>query len=172
MNSRSHAPVSAGTNFSRVLSRSAHCGAPLRATGAVALIAVLAFSSVGSARLHAQSANSLYKSGQAAEAREDYDAAYDFYQKANAKNPKDITYRIALYRVRTSASGMHVTNGRKLLQEGNEPGRIGPVPARSCARSQQRGGLAGNPQAASQKNPISSTARSSHTAGGRRTAGN
>ena len=123
MNSRAHAPVLAGTNLSRVLFRSARFRTIVR-TGAVALIAVLALSFMGSARLHAQSANSLYKSGQNAEAHEDYDAAFDFYQKANAKNPRDITYRIALFRVRTSASGMHVTNGRKLLQDGNEEGAL------------------------------------------------
>ena len=37
--------------------------------------------------------------GEAAEAREDYDTAFDDYQKAYAKAPKDLTYTTALYRV-------------------------------------------------------------------------
>jgi len=129
MNSRAHAPVITGTNLSRVLFSSARCRTIVRCrdaarSGVVALIAALALSFAGSARLHAQSANSLFKSGQNAEAHEDYDTAFDFYQKANAKNPRDITYRIALFRVRTSAAGAHVTNGRKLLQNGDEEGAL------------------------------------------------
>ena len=117
MNSRTHAPVSAGTKLCRPILETAR-------VGAIAFIVALAFSSLGGVRLHAQSANSLYKSGQAAEVREDFDAAYDFYQKANAKNPRDITYRLALYRVRTTAAAVHATNGRKLLQDGNEQGAL------------------------------------------------
>ena len=59
-----------------------------------------------------------------AEARQDYDAAFDDFQKANAKNPKDLTYRTALYRVRVSASAMHITKGRKLLQAGDNQGAL------------------------------------------------
>jgi general secretion pathway protein D len=92
----------------------------LKAAFRIALIAVLAFSGLAGVRLHAQSASSLFKSGQSAEAREDYDAAFDFFQKANAKNPKDLNYRTALYRVRVSASAMHLTRGRKLIQSGDE----------------------------------------------------
>jgi general secretion pathway protein D len=111
MNSRFHGPVLAGSTLSSAIVK-------------IACIALLTLAFAGTTRLHAQSANSLYKSGQAAEAREDYDAAYDFYQKANARNPKDITYRLALYRVRTTAAGVHVTNGRNLLQAGNEQGAL------------------------------------------------
>ena len=107
MNSRAHAPVLPTSALSQAVFR-------------IALIGVLALSFAAGARLHAQSANSLFKSGQAAEARQDYDAAFDFYQKANQKNPSDITYRAALYRVRTTAAGVHVTNGRKLVQAGND----------------------------------------------------
>jgi general secretion pathway protein D len=111
MNSRAHGPVLAGSTLSSAIVRTV-------------CIALLAFAFAGTTHLHAQSANSLYKSGQNAEAREDYDTAYDFYQKANAKNPKDITYRAALYRIRTTAAGVHVTNGRNLLQSGNEQGAL------------------------------------------------
>ncbi len=111
MNSRAHAPVTTGFTLSRALCR-------------MTLAATLALLSLSSASLHAQSANSLYKHGQDAEARQDYDAAFDFYQKANARNPKDITYRAALFRVRTTAAAMHITNGRKLLQAGNQQGAL------------------------------------------------
>jgi general secretion pathway protein D len=90
----------------------------------ITLFAVLAVLGLSAAGLRAQSAGSLYKSGQNAEAREDYDAAFDFFQKANAKNPKDLSYRAALYRVRVSASAMHLTRGRKLLKSGDEQGAL------------------------------------------------
>ncbi len=111
MNSRAHVPVPTGLLLSRAIFK-------------IVLIAGLVLSFGASTHLQAQSANSLYKKGQAAEARQDYDTAFDFYQKANAKNPRDIAYRAALYRIRTSAAGMHVTNGRKLLEAGNQPGAL------------------------------------------------
>ncbi len=46
------------------------------------------------------------------------------YQKAYAKAPKDLRYRTALYRVRVSASSLHVTKGRKLFQAGDEQGAL------------------------------------------------
>ena len=78
----------------------------------------------GSVSLHAQSAGTLYKRGQAAEQREDFDAASTIYQKAAEKAPKDLRYRTALYRVRLSASGLHLTRGRKLLQAGDLQGAL------------------------------------------------
>jgi general secretion pathway protein D len=62
----------------------------------------------------------MFKHGQAAEAREDYDDALDLYQKALAKSPDDLAYKTALYRVRVSASGLHMSKGRKLLQGGDD----------------------------------------------------
>ena len=123
MNSHAHTPVLTGTILPQTILVTTRCRSIAR-IGAVAFIAALVFLLVGSTRLNAQSASSLYKRGQAAEAREDYDTAYDLYQKANAKNPRDITYRAAFLRVRTTAAGMHMTNGRKLLQDGNEPGAL------------------------------------------------
>ncbi len=87
----------------------------------VALFGFLALSCV---TLRAESANSMYKHGEAAEAREDYDTAFDLYQKAAAKAPKDLTYKTALIRVRVSASGLHMTKGRRLLQGGDEQGAL------------------------------------------------
>jgi general secretion pathway protein D len=66
-----------------------------------------------------ESAKSLYNQGRAAETREDYDTAFDDYQKAVAKNPKEEHYKIALNRVRVTAAAAHIDKGRKLLKAGN-----------------------------------------------------
>ena len=66
----------------------------------------------------------MFKHGQTAETKEDYDTAFNDYQKALAKAPKDLTYRTALIRVRVSASAMHMTKGRKLLAAGDEQGAL------------------------------------------------
>ena len=71
----------------------------------IALFAVLAAVGWSSVSLYAESARSLFKRGEAAEAREDYDSAYNYYQQANAKDPKDLEFRASLYRIRVSASG-------------------------------------------------------------------
>lgn len=86
----------------------------------IALFAILAVLGLSCVSLHAESANSDFKRGQSAEAREDYDAALDYYQRAIAKSPKDLAYRTALDRVRVTASAIHLTKGRKLLQGGDD----------------------------------------------------
>jgi general secretion pathway protein D len=95
-----------------------------RAAFWIPLFAILALTGLSSVSLHAESASAFFKRGEKAEAREDYDTALDDYQKATAKAPKDITYRTAFFRVRISASAMHLTKGRKLLQAGDEQGAL------------------------------------------------
>ncbi len=113
MKSRAQSPVASGCVLS---------GAAFR----IALFAVLAVIGLSGVSLHAaESANSYFKRGESAEAREDYDAAFDNFQKAYAKAPKDLRYRTALYRVRVSASAAHLTKGRKLFQAGDEQGALG-----------------------------------------------
>ncbi len=90
----------------------------------VAFFAVLAVLGPGSVALHADAGSSYYKRGQAAEASEDYDAAYLNYQRAYAAAPKNLHYRASLYRVRLSASALHVTKGRKLMNAGDEQGAL------------------------------------------------
>jgi general secretion pathway protein D len=90
----------------------------------IALLAVLAVFGLSSVPLRAESANTFFKRGQTAEAREDYDAAFDNYQKAYKKEPKDLRFRAALYRVRITASAVHVTKGQKLMDTGNEQGAL------------------------------------------------
>jgi general secretion pathway protein D len=89
-----------------------------------ALLAALASLGLPSVRVHAESANSDYKQGQNAEAREDYDTAFADYQKALAKNPKDARFKIALARVRVTASADHLTKGRKLLAAADNSGAL------------------------------------------------
>ncbi|HZB89044.1 MAG TPA: type II and III secretion system protein, partial [Terracidiphilus sp.] len=73
---------------------------------------------------HAQSAKSFYKEGQKAEAREDYDTAFQSYQHAYEISPKDIVYKEAYFRVRTEASAGHQLKGRKLFETGDEQGAL------------------------------------------------
>ncbi|MGA9069966.1 MAG: type II and III secretion system protein, partial [Terracidiphilus sp.] len=70
--------------------------------------------------LGAESAAGFFKHAQSAEARQDYDTAFDNYQKAYAKAPKNLQYRSALYRIRGTASATHVTKGRKLQEAGKD----------------------------------------------------
>lgn len=111
MNHRVVLPVTAGA-------------ALLKAAYSLALFAVLAGFGLHSVSLHAESANKLFKQGENAEAREDYDAAYDNYQKAYAKAPNDLRFRTAYYRVRISAASVHMNKGRKLLRAGDEQGAL------------------------------------------------
>ena len=83
-------------------------------------IALFGFLALSCLPLHAESAGSMYKHAQAAEAREDYDAAFDLYQQAFAKAPNELAYRTSLYRIRVSASGFHMSKGRRLLDGGDE----------------------------------------------------
>lgn len=73
---------------------------------------------------HAESAGSLYKQGQRAEAREDIPAAYEFFYKAYQQNPKDLRYKTSYYRLRLSAAAYHVHLGEKLSAQGDDPGAL------------------------------------------------
>jgi general secretion pathway protein D len=90
----------------------------------IAGLSLLAIFCLSSVRLHAESAYSYFKKGESAEAREDYDAAFDNYQKAYAKDPKDLRYRTALYRVRVTDSSIHLSKGRKLVNSGDDQGAL------------------------------------------------
>ena len=90
----------------------------------IAFFAVLVVLGPGSVALRADAGSSFYKRGQVAEASEDYDAAYLNYQRAYAASPQNLHYRASLYRVRLSASAMHVTKGRKLMSSGDEQGAL------------------------------------------------
>jgi general secretion pathway protein D len=91
---------------------------------ALAISCTVAGLGAGAARLYAESANSDFKQAQAAEARDDYDTAFNLYQKAYNRDPKDARFQISLARIRTTASSAHITKGRKLLQSGDVQGAL------------------------------------------------
>jgi general secretion pathway protein D len=66
----------------------------------------------------AESAKSLYNKGKIAEARQNYEQAYDFYKKAYDQNPQDVSYRSAYERLRFLAGASHVHRGQLLREAG------------------------------------------------------
>lgn len=90
----------------------------------LAVFAVLTLVGLGGIAAQAESAKTIFRRGQAAEARQDYDTAYNDYQKALSMSPNDMAYQTAVYRVRISASALHVKQGRKLLQAGDQQGSL------------------------------------------------
>jgi tetratricopeptide (TPR) repeat protein len=65
-----------------------------------------------------ESAKALYSQGQKAEARQDYIAAFEAFNKAYQLKPTDLKYRIAFQRTRFLASAAHVNKGQELRKEG------------------------------------------------------
>ncbi len=59
-----------------------------------------------------------YTQGRKAEHLQDYDAAYDYYQKALKNDPENATYLIKFNQARFEASSLHVKNGVKLRDRG------------------------------------------------------
>src|SRR5881227_1758893 len=66
----------------------------------------------------AASANSLFKKGKDAEARQNYEQAYDYYKQAYELKPKDIQYRASYERTRFLAGASHVHRGQLLRDAG------------------------------------------------------
>ena len=66
----------------------------------------------------ADSAKSLYNKGKDAEARQNYEAAYDFYRQAYDQKPKDLAYRASYERTRFLAAASHVHRGQLLRDAG------------------------------------------------------
>lgn len=73
---------------------------------------------------HGQSAGTWNKRGQAAEAREDFDAAFEAYRQAHLKKPKDIRYKERYERLRFQSANQHVDRGRVLRQSGDIGGAV------------------------------------------------
>jgi general secretion pathway protein D len=59
----------------------------------------------------------LYAKGQDAEARQQYEAAYNFFKQCYDLKPKDLRYRAAFERIRFEAAASIVHNGQKLRDE-------------------------------------------------------
>ncbi len=66
----------------------------------------------------ADSARSNYWKGRDAEARQDFEKAYDFYQRAFSLKPKDLRYRTAFEHIKFLASASHVHRGQLLRDSG------------------------------------------------------
>jgi general secretion pathway protein D len=69
----------------------------------------------------ADSAKSLFNKGKDAEARQNYEAAFDFYRQAYDQKPKDLAYRAAYERTRFLAGASHVHRGQLLREAGKLP---------------------------------------------------
>jgi general secretion pathway protein D len=95
-----------------------------RSSVALLLSSVLIFSPLPVAAKKDESAKKLFAQGQKLEAAEDYDGAYEAYKRAYAKASSDLRMRTAFYRLRQTASSMHVTKGRKLAAVGDENGAL------------------------------------------------
>jgi general secretion pathway protein D len=73
---------------------------------------------------HAQSAGKLYKQGQAAEAKDDLETAFNDYGEAYQKNPKDQRFKVAYERLRLPVAALHVKRGEKLRDQGDMTGAV------------------------------------------------
>src|SRR5579864_7709148 len=69
----------------------------------------------------AESAKSLFQKGVKAEARQDYEAAFDFYKAAYQQKPEELKYRVPFERTRLLASASKIKRGQKLREQGNLP---------------------------------------------------
>jgi general secretion pathway protein D len=66
----------------------------------------------------ADKAKSLYNKGKDAEARQNYEQAYDYYKQAYDLKPRDIQYRASYERTRFLAGASHVHRGQLLRDAG------------------------------------------------------
>jgi len=66
----------------------------------------------------ADNAKSLYKKGRDAEARQNYEQAYDFYKQAYDLKPADLAYRASFERLRFLAAASHVHRGQLMREAG------------------------------------------------------
>jgi general secretion pathway protein D len=67
----------------------------------------------------ADQAKSLYDKGSDAEARQNYEQAYEYYKQAYALKPKDLKYRASYERTRFLAAASHVHRGQ-ILRDGGK----------------------------------------------------
>jgi len=65
-----------------------------------------------------KAARAFFKQGQAAEARDDYEAAFNAYQQAMVVDPGDLRYKTSCERTRSLAAMQHVKRGNALKQNG------------------------------------------------------
>ena len=66
----------------------------------------------------ADKAKDFYNKGRDAEARQNYEAAFDFFKQAYNLKPRDLRYRAAFERMRFEAAALVVHRGQKLREDG------------------------------------------------------
>lgn len=66
----------------------------------------------------ADKAKEMFLKGQDAEARQNYEAAYDFFKQAYDLKPKDLRFRTAWERIRFKAAAVVVHRGQRLREDG------------------------------------------------------
>jgi general secretion pathway protein D len=67
----------------------------------------------------AESAKSLFQKGAKAEARQDYEAAFEFYKAAYQQKPENLKYRVPFERTRMLSASSKIKRGQKLRDQGN-----------------------------------------------------
>jgi hypothetical protein len=77
------------------------------------LVAVVTLPAIG-----ADKAKALYAKGQDAEARQQYETAYNFFKQAYDLKPKELAYRSAFERLRFQAAASIVHHGQQLRDDG------------------------------------------------------
>jgi general secretion pathway protein D len=76
---------------------------------------------VGSAGIAADKAKELYEKGADAQARQDYEKAYEYFKQAYDLRPKDLRFRTAYERNKFLAAASHVHDGQILRDNGKLP---------------------------------------------------
>ncbi|HEX3119140.1 MAG TPA: hypothetical protein VHP80_08600, partial [Candidatus Acidoferrum sp.] len=66
-----------------------------------------------------------YQQGRKAENLQDYDAAYDFYQKALKEEPENAEYQIKFNQARFEAGAFHIKQGVRQREQGNLQAAMG-----------------------------------------------
>jgi general secretion pathway protein D len=69
------------------------------------------------APIHSDDAKNAYRRGQHAEAKNEYDAAFEAYRQAYSLKPREPKYITGYLRARAAAASQHVTNGVKLRND-------------------------------------------------------
>src|SRR5215475_15742857 len=85
----------------------------MKSLGRVAAISFLGGALILGA-VAADSAKSLYNKGRDAEARQNYEQAYDLYKQAYDLKPTNLSYRASFERLRFLAGASHVHRGQLL----------------------------------------------------------
>ncbi|MCU1333903.1 MAG: type and secretion system protein, partial [Candidatus Angelobacter sp.] len=67
----------------------------------------------------AESAKTLFQKGAKAEARQDYEAAFEFYKAAYQQKPEELKYRVPFERTRMLSAAGKIKRGQKLREQGN-----------------------------------------------------